>query len=468
MIGSAEFKVGAFVLACLGIIAAMALQVNNDPSVGGRAHHYNAILKDASGLVKNSNVKMAGIPVGIIKEIILDNGEAKVVMSIRGNLHVSKDASIIIKPNGILGDKYLEINPGDPNGEVLPDNASITNVTDRGSMDAILGQVSKIASDIGEITKSIKSATTGEGDDSSPVGRILHNIEDLTADLKDISADNKEKVNDTLTKIHNIATNIDNFVGDESEDGFKTNWKKMAKSLGRVDSILKNVDEITGKVNQGKGTIGRLVNDETTIEEINHAVAGVNNFIDTASKFQITVDYHSELQSGSFTKSYIGINIQPGPDRYYLLQVVDDPRGSFERVEANQLTNGQTTPTTTSSTLYHNKLKFSAQFAKNFYDLTLRAGIIESAGGIGVDYYFFNKKLRFTTEAFNFSRQEGVDVRAYARYKFYSVFYAVVGGDDIFNPGSNQFSGTKASGFIGAGLDFTNDDLKLLLTKVPM
>ena len=77
-------------------------------------------------------------------------------------------------------------------------------------------------------------------------------------------------------------------------------------------------------------------------------------------------------------------------------------------------------------------------------------------------------RLKLSVEAFNFSRQEGVDVRAFARYKFYSIFYAVVGGDDILNQGNNQFSGTKATGFIGAGLDFTNDDLKLLLTKAPL
>jgi phospholipid/cholesterol/gamma-HCH transport system substrate-binding protein len=464
MIGSAEFKVGLFVLACLAIIGAMSFEVNNDPSAGTHAQHYDAILKDASGLVKSSNIKMAGIPVGIIKDIVLDKGNAKVIMSLQGNLHVSKDASIAIRPNGILGDKYLELNPGDPNGELLPKDSAITNVSDKGSLDAVMVQMAKIAADINIITQTLKAATTGEGDETSPMGRIIHNIEDLSSDLKDITSENKEKIAETIEKIHNIATNVDEFIGDDSEDGFKYNWKKMAKSLGRVDSILKNVDEITGKVNTGKGTIGRLINDETTVEEINHAVAGVNSFLDTASKFQITVDYHSEVQSGNFVKSLIGIEIQPGPDRYYLVQVVDDPLGSFNRVDSTQVVNGQSTPTTTTNTLYHNQLKFSVEFAKNFYDWTLRAGVIESAGGVGLDYSLFRRKLVFSTEAFAFSRQEGVDVRVSLLYRFYSIFYAIIGGDDLVNKGGNA-DGTRASGFIGGGLSFTNDDLKLLLSK---
>src|SRR5471030_515535 len=109
MIGSAEFKVGLFVLACLGVVAAMSFQVNNDPSVTGHAQKYQVLLKDASGLVKNSNVKMAGIPIGIIKDIQLEDGKAKVLLNLRGNLLVSKDASFEIRANGILGDKYLEL-----------------------------------------------------------------------------------------------------------------------------------------------------------------------------------------------------------------------------------------------------------------------------------------------------------------------------------------------------------------------
>ena len=98
----------------------------------------------------------------------------------------------------------------------------------------------------------------------------------------------------------------------------------------------------------------------------------------------------------------------------------------------------------------------------------MRAGIIQSTGGFGVDYNFFNKKLTFSSEVFGFGRPEGVDVRVYARYKFYSAFYVIAGGDDLLNKGNGNLDGTSAAGFIGAGLDFTDDDLKLLLSKAPL
>jgi phospholipid/cholesterol/gamma-HCH transport system substrate-binding protein len=469
MLGTAEFKVGLFVLICIGIIAAMSLQVNNNPAATGRAHHYNAIVTNASGLVKNSNVKMAGIPVGILKDIVLDDGKARLQMVIRADLPVNKDASVEIRPNGILGDKYIELHPGTPEAGSLDENGVIMKFVDNGSFDKVLDQVGKIASDIGTITENLKKATTGEGDDGSPIGRTIHHIEDLTADLRDIAHDNKEKIASTIDHIHSISKTIDQFVNDESEDGFKTNWKKMAKSLGRVDSILKNVDEVTGKINRGEGTLGKLVNDDKTIEELNHAIQGVNNMLDTASKFRVNIDYHVEdLAGGNFIKNYIGINIQPAPDRYYIVQVVDDPKGSYDRTDAQQTGPGGTT-TTQTAFVYRNRLKFSAEFAKVFYDLTIRGGVIESTGGFGADYSpgFLKHKLSLSAELFGFERPEGVDLRAFVKYKFYSVFYAIFGGDDLINPG-NSFTGTGASGFVGVGLDFTDDDLKLLLSKAPL
>lgn len=467
MMGTAEFKVGLFVLVCLGIVAAMSFQVNNDVTAGRGAHQYDVMLPDASGLVKNSDVKMAGIPVGVIKDIKLQDGEARVVLKIKPDLRVTKQAMVKIKPNGILGDKYLDLDPGPPEAEPLAEGGRIMKYEDKAGFDSVLNQLGKIAQDMSDITDSMKKAISGEGDDTTTIGRIVKNIEGLTGDLREIADNKKDKLEATIDNLHSISKSINEFINDDSDEGFKANWKKMAKSLGRVDDILKNVDEATAKVNEGKGTLGKLINDDTTVEELNHAVAGVNSMLDTASKFQVAIDYHSEFMAGGpFTKTFVGINIQPGPDRYYILQVIDDPKGVFQQTTTQTIVGGVPQPETVTQNNYQNQLKFSAEFAKNFYDLTLRAGVIENTGGFGLDYYLFNHKLMLSAEAFAFGRPEGVDVRVLAKYKFYNIFYAVFGGDDIVNKGNN-FDGTAAAGFIGAGLEFTNDDLKLLLTKVP-
>jgi phospholipid/cholesterol/gamma-HCH transport system substrate-binding protein len=99
-----EFKVGLMVLIVAGIIAGMSLRVSNDPSYLGNSKEAWFYIDDASGLVKNSGVRMAGINVGIIKEIKLENGQARIEMVLEGATPVTKSARIEIRPNGILGD----------------------------------------------------------------------------------------------------------------------------------------------------------------------------------------------------------------------------------------------------------------------------------------------------------------------------------------------------------------------------
>ena len=104
------------------------------------------------------------------------------------------------------------------------------------------------------------------------------------------------------------------------------------------------------------------------------------------------------------------------------------------------------------------KTKFSLLYGMNFWDLTVRGGIIESSGGLGIDYHFFRKKLKLSVEAFDFDQ---TNLRLSARYEVLWGLYVLAGYDDALNNQKVQ------SGYLGAGLFLTNDDLKLLLTKAP-
>ncbi|MBX3097933.1 MAG: hypothetical protein KF812_13870, partial [Fimbriimonadaceae bacterium] len=120
-------------------------------------------------------------------------------------------------------------------------------------------------------------------------------------------------------------------------------------------------------------------------------------------------------------------------------------------------TNGVETVTVENRT-FQDRVKFNAQFAKNFWNLTVRGGLLENTGGVGLDYYFFKRDLRLTAEAYDFAN---IQVRASARYNIWSGLYFTVGGENL--AGQNG----SASAFVGGGLFLTNDDLKLLMTRLP-
>ncbi|MES2965707.1 MAG: MlaD family protein [Bdellovibrionota bacterium] len=449
-----EFKVGFLVLVIAGIIAGMSLAVSNNPSYLGTSKEAWFYIDDASGLVKNSGTRMSGIEVGLIKDIKLENGKARVEMVLKGDTPVTKSARIEIRPNGILGDKHVEIITGDPRDPPLRSGEQILVVDDRASVDRLIGEVSKITKSLSTVAENIKAAT--EGDADKPLGKIVNNIERITTDLAELTKGQKENVAAIIENLRDTTDTVNELVNNDGDEGLRATWNR---SLSRIDSSMKNIDEITSKINKGEGTIGKLLNDETTVEELNTAISGVNNLLDTNNKLSTSIDYHSHyLTNSAASKSFLSLRIQPGLDRYYELGIVDDPTGVTESTVTTTTPQGGTTSVVSEDKRFINRLKFNALFAKNFYDWTIKGGLIESAGGFGVDYHLFKRRLRLSVEAFDF---DNFNLRAGARYTIFNGIYLTGGGENLASKTG------KNSAFVGAGLFLTNDDMKLLLTKLP-
>ncbi len=461
-LGSTELKVGLLVITAAAIFAGLSMKISENGSIFGGAQKYWFVVHNAGGLVKNSAVRMAGIRVGVVRDITLVHGKARVDLTLGSGILLTSTARVEIRSDGILGDKHVEIVNGSELDSPLEPGGQIIIVATDGSLDTVMQEVSKMVKSLSKVSEQIQTAFSEDGDLSHPAGRIVRNIEKLTENLSGLVEEKRGKVSEIIDQIHGVTRTLDEVLNDEGEEGFRATWKGLSASLKRVESALKNVDEITEKINKGEGTIGRLVNDEKTVEELNTALEGVNEFIDAGSRLETRLDFRSEfLAQQNLTKSYLGVRIQPGLDRYYELQVVDDPKGVIERVDTDLTTAvdtpGQSSSTTREVKTYFNKVKFTALFAKNFFNWTVKGGLIENTGGVGFDYHLFRKKVRLSVEAFDFG---STNLRSSVTYNFFKGFYVVGGADDILSD-TGDFSS-----YLGAGLSLTNDDLKMFASKV--
>lgn len=457
-----EFKVGLLVLVVAVLIGAMAMRVSEDPSyLGGKSQKVWFYISDATGLVTNSVVKLAGVNVGVIKKITLEDARARVDLSVRGDLPLTTASVVRIKSLGFLGDKHVELVLGDPSAPRLGDGAQIRNATEGGSMDVIMDEITKISQALGDIAEAVKEATNPvEGEEPKhPLGRIIRNVEKLTEDLAGIVGDNKGKLGNLVDEMVALSQKLNKILGETESEGFQAAWNDAVSSLKRIEKTLSNVEEITEKVNRGEGTIGRLINDDQIVEELNVTVKGVNELLMAARKVETSFDFHSEyLAEDDLSKTFIGVRIQPGLDRYYEIGVVDDPKGVIEIVDETVSVGGGAPTTTTTTTNFKNKTKLNAIFAKNFYNWTIKGGLMEGEGGLGLDYHLFNRQLRFSVETLNF---DDLHLRVFARYNVWKGIYLIGGGDDMSDS-------ANSSGFLGAGLFLTNEDLKLFLARIPL
>jgi phospholipid/cholesterol/gamma-HCH transport system substrate-binding protein len=454
-LGTAEFKVGAMVISMAGLIAFMSMQVSDDPSYMGRSKKAWFLLPNASGLIKGSAIRSAGIPVGAIKDVKLQDGQARIDVTIKSDINLTRSASVELRANGILGDKYIEVYPGASTDPVLEDGGQILNVKKGGSLDDVMAQVSEITGSLKDVAKNLNESVTNSGTNQHILGRIVLNIEKLTGDLSQMTSENKDKIGEIVDQVHNITGTMDELISDDSEKGFKKTWQN---AMVRIDKSLKNIEEITTKVNNGEGAIGKLISDEKTAEDVSSAIEGISGLVDTANKVSTGVDFNGYyLNQVRAAQTAIGIQIQPGLDRYYYLGIITDPAGVVEKTNVKTTTGGTTSETDEVKT-FKSKTKFTALYAKNFYDFTLKGGLIENTGGVGIDYSFIQRRFTLGLEAYDF---EKLQLRSSLNVRLPYGFYVKGGYSDILDKNDAR------SVFAGAGIFLTNDDLKLLLTKSP-
>ncbi|MEK7773633.1 MAG: MlaD family protein [Deltaproteobacteria bacterium] len=502
---SPEAKVGLFVLLGIVLLVYMSLRIGGIKF--GRAEGYTLTVDfdSASGLDKDAAVRVAGVEVGRIRDIALRDSRAHLVLEIKPGIKVRKDFTAVLTTKGLLGEKYLELIPGSPNAPLLNEGDEITRTTSYVDMDRLLTILSDVSKDIKGVTESLNKVLGGpEGEQTlknivknieaisfsvnsivsrndEKLGNIMKNLDEFTTLLKndgpELSADLKLAIKNLNEGLVKTSGSLNQMI-EENRGNFKEGVENLRVASLRLQEAMENVNKVTKeigpgiaetvnsvgsiarKIDRGEGTIGKLINDGALHENINKTVAGINNYIDRTESIHTFIGYRGEfLFDARDTKSYFSLRIQPRADKYYIVEIIDDPRGKRKK-ETRETTVGSTTVTQTETTTT-DALKFSAQIAKRFKDVTLRGGIIESTGGAGMDYYMFKERLKFTLEAFDFSQKGNPHLKASATYRINKYFYLVGGYDDILSKYSLN------SSFLGMGFQFDDDDLKYILSSAP-
>ncbi len=416
----------------------------------------------------------------------------------------------------------------------------ITCVREATSVQQLLDSLAKIAADIQlvtgdlaqtvsgdrgirEIVENLASATRRIDDaiarNEQNLADILANARDFTADLREISGRDKDKIGRIATNIEEltsrlkvVAASLQEIVdpgsgggpgpggGPKADSGAAPapapgvggavaaatpaeraaaaeRARGVKQAVDKLTGSLEKLDALIGKVSEGKSVAGRLLVDERLGRKLGVAAEDVADQLDRVFKLQIQVQLRSEwLLNQTGAKTYFGARLLPRPDKYYLLEIVADPRGvdtvTSETITRRDPLTGTDTTEVATRTLHEDKLTFTVQFAKRYGPMTFRIGVIESSGGVGADLHLFRDALQFSVSVYQFSRPyQDVFPRAkvWMNYYMFQHFFVSAGADDFLNtwrsgryPGGPKFTiGNDV--FFGGGLFFTDDDLKTLI-----
>ena len=115
-----ELSVGIFILAGILCLGYLSIRLAKMEILGGEGYEIHAIFSDIGGLKEGASVVIAGVTVGRVRTITMEDYEAKVVLSFPKEVKLQEDAIASIKTKGMIGEKYIQITPGGSEKMIQP------------------------------------------------------------------------------------------------------------------------------------------------------------------------------------------------------------------------------------------------------------------------------------------------------------------------------------------------------------
>ena len=478
-----ETKVGLFFVGTLVVLGILIFNAGKFSFGSDRdSEHFSVFFDQVAGLTVQAPVRVAGVKVGEVKTITLDHGRAKVDLKLDKDFPIYKDAEASLSSIGILGEKYIDLTQGTYEKGLLD---SAMPIPSRGgvSLDDLMVTLAAISRDIKGVTGALNQSIGGE-EGRVKLDEIVDNIRVLTGEFRTLSQENHAAINHTLAnaeamtgdlrermprlaqQFEDLGKHLDAMVQETRPElrGTMQDVHKLASSFQETSANLKN---ITAKLNNGEGTIGKLLNDDSTIKKINTAVDNLNDMLGGVKSMDLRLDMNAaRWTSRGDSQVGLGIELAPRHDYWYALDLNSTPDGkiadSTRTVQKIDPSTGlpvdvlEKTRTVTADQV----VTLSAQFAKRFAEnWVLSAGIVEGKGGAGIEWRSFNDRFRVGTLAYDFTRRDDKPNPRYrftAGYQFWKGVYFKVGAQDIANKELRTF-------FFGGGIRWKDEDLKKLV-----
>lgn len=181
-------KFGTFVVICLGFLGWLAFTIGNidlDDPLGRDNYTLTATFDDVTGLLRDDNVKVAGVVVGKVTKIETEAGRAVVTFQVSNDhADIPKDSAAAIRWRNLIGQRYLYLYPGEldvalEDGDHISETAS---VIDLGELFNRLGPIVG-AIDPAQVNDFLQTVTDALDGREDAVGEALDDLATLTQAL---------------------------------------------------------------------------------------------------------------------------------------------------------------------------------------------------------------------------------------------------------------------------------------------
>lgn len=250
-----ETKLGIFTVLGL-VVLGCSLYIFGGLSIT-RSYDIHIEFADVSGLPAKGSVKLAGVEVGKVKAIKIENQQVIVVAAIHDDVTLYKGAQFSIGMTGIIGTKYVKITQGNAAQGRIEPGAYVTGLDEK-PMDV---QVADTLQSVRQLIDSVNQQ-----------GQFGAQLNDAMRDIRQLSAN----VNQLVLTLRPYVTN----------------------SVKNLEQITEKLNALLDSISDQDGILGALIKDEEmktqvkeSVSELKTTMSEVQSFVGKMSRFRVYWDY---------------------------------------------------------------------------------------------------------------------------------------------------------------------------------
>ncbi|MDB6039844.1 MAG: Mammalian cell entry related domain protein [Verrucomicrobiales bacterium] len=281
-----ETRLGIFFALAL-LAAVIVLEMAGGGDSFRRGFPVRSQFKNIQELKVGDPVRMAGVDVGRVQKVALAGERVEVAMKLNNGTQVRTDSKATIKFVGLLGQNFVSIDFGTSGAPLITPNALLES-TEQADLNTLMVKLENVAAGVEGLTKNF----SGE------------NINNLLGPFTDFLKQNSPRIAAILANIQVVSTQIAEGKGTVgrliTDDSLYNSALATVKNLDATTTEIKPLFDqakltlnkanlIIDDVNQGKGTVGKLVKDETLYRETTSAMSNIREIVEKINRGQGTV-----------------------------------------------------------------------------------------------------------------------------------------------------------------------------------
>lgn len=282
-------KIGLTVI--LAITAAyIGFRYMSDMPIFRQAHEITTTFDRVDGLASGNLVYMNGVKIGSVRNIELTtDARVRVLLAIELDVNIPVDSKARITSSGLIDGKSVVIERGTSDeyvefgGEIegIYVDSIMETLAERG--EGLGDDISASFNELNQFLMQLNNTLDEESRES--LGISIKNIETTTTAVSELLSSRQQELEETISSADRMMAQLDTMVTDTRPraDSLMANLQNSSEELKKVsrelDQTVSQLNQLLLKINEGEGTIGRLVNDPSLYHNADSLSIELRNLI---------------------------------------------------------------------------------------------------------------------------------------------------------------------------------------------